>query len=62
VTGHLIAPVIPPDTGPGHGVSRRRGGSRPLPLASSPVVTLDAVGLDYWILVWTDFPAVIIAE
>ncbi|MFY9934716.1 MAG: hypothetical protein WAK82_42600 [Streptosporangiaceae bacterium] len=43
MSGQLIAPVIPPDAGPGRGVSRGRGGGGPLPLASSPVVPLDAV-------------------
>jgi hypothetical protein len=43
VTGQLIAPVIPPDTSQGRGMPRRRGSSRPLPLAGSPAVPLDAV-------------------
>jgi hypothetical protein len=43
VAGQLIAPVIPPDSAPGRGTPRGRGGGRPLPLASSPAVALDAV-------------------
>ena len=42
MTGQLIAPVIPPDASHGHGMPRRRGSSRPLPLASPPAVPLDA--------------------
>jgi hypothetical protein len=43
VTGQLIAPVIPPDASHGRYTPRRRGSSRPLPLAGSPAVPLDAV-------------------
>jgi bifunctional DNA-binding transcriptional regulator/antitoxin component of YhaV-PrlF toxin-antitoxin module len=43
VTGPVIAPVIPPGSGPGPRAASRLGGSRPLPLARPPAVPLDAV-------------------
>ena len=43
MTDQLIAPVIPPAPGPARGGPGHRGGGRPLPLAGSLAIPLDAV-------------------